>query len=172
MINRRYTAVHAPFGSLYLTAENGRIVRIDTMKPTIADGLQSGHNPVLIDAASRLKTYFNGEEQAPAIDCLESFSPFQQSIYAYARSIPYGETRTLEESAEQIGSPHAVHAIKMLCLSNPLWIVVPTHRITWDCPDSKGQLRPEEALRRMEARYRNRNLAQPLDKEDKRGYTF
>ena len=172
MINRRYTAVNAPFGALYLTAENDRIVRIDTTKPTIADGLQSNRNPVLLDAVSQLKTYFSGNGKEPEIVCMESFSPFQQALYTYARSIPYGETRTIEEAAEQIGHRNAAHAIQMLCLSNPLWIVVPTHRITWDCPDPKGRLRPEEALRRMEARYRRRNLMQPLDKEDKRGYTF
>lgn len=54
---------------------------------------------------------------------------FQRQVWQALRAIPYGETRSYSEVAEQIGRPTAVRAVARACASNPLALVVPCHRV-------------------------------------------
>ena len=44
-------------------------------------------------------------------------------------TIPYGETRTYGEIAQQIGSPTAFRAVGLANGHNPIGIIVPCHRV-------------------------------------------
>lgn len=158
MNSRRYTAVTAPFGILYITIDNGQLVRIDSRKPTIADALRFDDHPLLRDAAETVRCYFEGHSTAVTLPCMESFSSFQKAVFDAVKSIPYGETRSLEAIARQIGRPQSSHAVDMLCRSNPLWLVIPTHRVLTTEHSRSPYLSAEEALRRMEQRYRKDGL--------------
>ncbi len=45
------------------------------------------------------------------------------------QTIPYGETRSYGEIAEQIGAPGAARAVGLANGHNPIAIVVPCHRV-------------------------------------------
>jgi len=56
-------------------------------------------------------------------------TPFQLSVWNALLQIPYGETRTYGEIAAMIGNPKASRAVGMACNRNPIWILVPCHRV-------------------------------------------
>lgn len=55
---------------------------------------------------------------------------FERSVYAAARAIPFGETRTYGALAAQVGDPLAAQAVGQALGRNPWPIIVPCHRIT------------------------------------------
>ena len=56
-------------------------------------------------------------------------SAFQIRVWSELRKIPYGETRSYKQVAENIGSPRAVRAVARACATNPVAIVTPCHRV-------------------------------------------
>ncbi len=54
---------------------------------------------------------------------------FQQRVWEYLRSIPYGSTRTYGEIARRLGySATAARAVGRACATNPVSLVIPCHR--------------------------------------------
>ncbi|MFN3437216.1 MAG: methylated-DNA--[protein]-cysteine S-methyltransferase [Acidovorax sp.] len=60
---------------------------------------------------------------------MSGISPFHQQVYAIARAIPPGSTRTYGEVAEQIGSKGLSRAVGQALGLNPFAPVVPCHRV-------------------------------------------
>ena len=54
---------------------------------------------------------------------------FQKKVWSALECIPWGETRTYGEIAEQIGSPRAQQAVGQACKKNPLPLLIPCHRV-------------------------------------------
>lgn len=60
---------------------------------------------------------------------MSRISPFHKQVYALARAIPPGSTRTYGEVAEQIGSKALSRAVGQALGLNPFAPVVPCHRV-------------------------------------------
>ena len=54
---------------------------------------------------------------------------FNQRVYAYARAIPRGETRTYAEIASALRASGAVYSVAQAIARNPFMIIVPCHRV-------------------------------------------
>lgn len=54
---------------------------------------------------------------------------FQRRVWQELRKIPFGETRTYKEIAENIEQPKAVRAVARACATNPVAVVTPCHRV-------------------------------------------
>lgn len=82
-------------------------------------------------AVAGLKRLFAGENSDLAhvrLD-LEGVGAFEQAVYAAARAIPRGRTRTYGELAREIGQPGAARAVGRALGANPYPPIVPCHRI-------------------------------------------
>jgi methylated-DNA-[protein]-cysteine S-methyltransferase len=55
--------------------------------------------------------------------------PFHQRVYAAARAIPPGTTRSYGELAAELGAPKSARAVGQALGRNPFAIVVPCHRV-------------------------------------------
>jgi methylated-DNA-[protein]-cysteine S-methyltransferase len=78
----------------------------------------------------RLEDYFAGKKAdfPDALD-LAGATPFQRRVWAAARLIPYGGTRSYGWLAGQIGQPKAARAVGQALGRNPLPVIVPCHRV-------------------------------------------
>ena len=54
---------------------------------------------------------------------------FNQRVYAFARTIPRGETRTYGEVASHLRASGAVHSVAQAIGRNPFMVIVPCHRV-------------------------------------------
>ena len=81
------------------------------------------------DVAEQLEAYFAGSLTEFDVDLELQGTEFQCRVWAALRTIPYGETRSYGEIAEQIGSPGASRAVGLANGRNPIGIIVPCHRV-------------------------------------------
>jgi len=86
-------------------------------------------HPVLCEAERQLREYFAGTRQRFTLSYDPSGTPFQQKVWAALLTIPFGETRSYRQIAEQIGHPKAVRAVGAANGKNPLSIMAPCHRV-------------------------------------------
>jgi len=76
-----------------------------------------------------LGEYFAGERHSFDLPLDLRGTEFQQDAWQALADIPFGETVSYSEQAQQIGRPKAVRAIGAANGRNPLSIVLPCHRV-------------------------------------------
>ena len=89
---------------------------------------QSGH-PHLLQAQRELQEYFSGQRRRFAVPLDFVGTPFQIGVWNALRTIPFGETRSYGDIAQQIGRSSAVRAVGAANGRNPIPIIVPCHRV-------------------------------------------
>jgi len=97
-------------------------------KKSPADAVEKW-TPLLRETAKEIKEYLNGKRKDFDIPLKLSGTDFQRSVWNALRTIPYGETRSYREIAEQIGNAKACRAVGMANHWNPIAIIVPCHRV-------------------------------------------
>jgi methylated-DNA-[protein]-cysteine S-methyltransferase len=83
------------------------------------------------EVIERVRAYFAGDRVAfddVELD-LDWATPFQASVAAALRAIPYGETVTYGELAALAGHPNAQRAAGTFCAHNRFPLFVPCHRV-------------------------------------------
>ena len=85
--------------------------------------------PVLTQAARQLDEYFAGQRRTFALALSPRGTDFQLAVWEALRHIPYGETRTYAQVAAMIGRPGACRAVGAANRANPLWVLIPCHRV-------------------------------------------
>lgn len=95
-------------------------VRTDTMEK---------ETPLLKKAAEEIREYLAGKRTEFDLPLAPEGTAFQLAAWEALCTIPYGETRSYKQIAEQVGRPKACRAIGMANNRNPIAIVVPCHRV-------------------------------------------
>lgn len=76
-----------------------------------------------------LEEYFASTRQRFTVKISPSGTPFQLSVWAALRKIPFGQTRTYGELATELGNPGAARAVGRANGANPICVIVPCHRV-------------------------------------------
>ncbi len=84
---------------------------------------------VLKKAVVQINEYFLGNRVDFDFECNPSGTDFQQKVWAELRQIPYGKTLSYMQLSKKMGDVKAVRAVAAANGKNPLWIVVPCHRV-------------------------------------------
>lgn len=84
-----------------------------------------------ISATQRaLEQYFAGQPRAfDALTLAPAGTAFQHQVWRALRRIPFGETRSYRDIAEQIDNPKGVRAVGLANGRNPIPVIVPCHRV-------------------------------------------
>ncbi|TLF46379.1 methylated-DNA--[protein]-cysteine S-methyltransferase [Maribacter aurantiacus] len=85
--------------------------------------------PDLEEAAYQLKEYFEGSRTQFDLSLNPSGTDFQKSVWKALQDIPYGKTVTYLDLSKTLGDVKAIRAVASANGKNPLWIVVPCHRV-------------------------------------------
>jgi methylated-DNA-[protein]-cysteine S-methyltransferase len=80
-------------------------------------------------AEAELREYFEGRRRRFTIPLAIGGTTFQREVWKRLCEIPFGETRTYGQIAEEIGNAKAVRAVGLANGRNPISIVVPCHRV-------------------------------------------
>ena len=84
---------------------------------------------ILQNAVSQLNEYFEGKRNDFDFKLNPKGTEFQQKVWKGLLQIPYGKTRTYLEQSKILGDVKAIRAVASANGKNPLWIVVPCHRV-------------------------------------------
>lgn len=84
---------------------------------------------VLLAAADQLREYFAGHRRVFELPLAPQGTGFQQRVWQALCKIPFGQTRSYGEIAAAIGRPSASRAVGAANGKNPIWIIVPCHRV-------------------------------------------
>ena len=127
----RYRTVPSPVGPLTLAGVGSTLMHL-RMADQTHEPDRSGWQPdpdAFSDVAGQLQEYFAGARTEFDVEVDLIGTEFQRRVWAALRTIPYGQTRSYGQIAEQIGSPGASRAVGLANGRNPVAIVVPCHRV-------------------------------------------
>ena len=118
--------IKTPLGIATIKGDENGIAAI-----AIADeGVVSAVIPsVLQDAVTQLQDYFDGQRTHFDFKMNPKGTEFQQKVWKGLCKIPFGKTMSYLELAKQLGDVKAIRAVASANGKNPLWIVVPCHRV-------------------------------------------
>jgi methylated-DNA-[protein]-cysteine S-methyltransferase len=87
--------------------------------------------PEIAQIIARLRKHLEGsaEDFRDVRLDLEGADLFARQVYAAAREIPVGETRSYGEIAAAIGQPTAAQEVGKALARNPIALIVPCHRV-------------------------------------------
>ncbi|NIH96667.1 methylated-DNA-[protein]-cysteine S-methyltransferase [Mycolicibacterium fluoranthenivorans] len=98
-----------------------------TYEPDRADWQPDEH--AFPEAVEQLNAYFAGTRTHFDLELELTGTAFQRKVWQALLTIPFGETRSYGEIAEQVGSPTAYRAVGLANGHNPVGIIVPCHRV-------------------------------------------
>lgn len=83
----------------------------------------------LQDCATQLEEYFNGERKQFSLKLNPMGTDFQKKVWSELVKIPYGKTISYLDLSKKLGDVKAIRAVANANGKNPIWIIVPCHRV-------------------------------------------
>ena len=129
------TAIATPLGTAHIKGDENGIAEI-----RVADGMppDSGIPPQLRDACKQLQEYFEGTRKSFDLPLQPEGTPFQRKVWGELLKIPFGKQVSYLDLARDLGDPGAVRAVASANAKNPVWIVIPCHRVVGTDGTLKG----------------------------------
>ena len=166
-----YITANCPLGLLLVAATQDGIcaVKLGDSENDLESNLRAEFpqaelrrdNPVLGEWVADLVQHLEGNLATLDLPVDVQATAFQRRVWEYLRTIPYGETRTYQQIAAELGSPGGARAVGRACATNPVAVVVPCHRVLRSDGNLGGYrwgVERKQALLEQE-----RSLAQPSE---------
>lgn len=126
-----YRTIDSPIGPLTLAGRNGILTNLrmvdQTYEPSRAGWVLD--DDAFPEAAQQLDAYFAGDLWEFDVELDLRGTEFQRRVWQALLTIPYGETRSYGQIADQIGATGAARAVGLANGHNPVAIIVPCHRV-------------------------------------------
>ncbi len=126
--------MNSPVGTLKLVAHDQALVAVlweneNPKRVRLAQLIENKNHPVLLETQQQLNEYFQGHRTQFDLALDFAGTEFQQKVWQALLTIPFGETRSYKQIAEQIGNVKAVRAVGAANGKNPISIIAPCHRV-------------------------------------------
>ena len=152
MKNSNYYNYESPFGNIKITTngtaitelklqpkpppENNALPKNNTTpednappEPTTPPEPTASPDTISKKAAKQLDEYFKGKRKEFDLPINPQGTGFQRTVWEALKQIPYGETKTYKQIAQNINKPNACRAVGQANNKNPIWIIIPCHRV-------------------------------------------
>lgn len=118
--------IHSPLGSTKIEGDANGIAVISVLE----EAEVSTEIPTeLQEAVTQLQEYFEGKRTEFNFKLNPKGTEFQQKVWKELLQIPFGKTTSYLELSKKLGDVKAIRAVASANGKNPLWIVVPCHRV-------------------------------------------
>lgn len=129
-----HNIIPSPVGQLTLIASDRGLAAVlweneGPKRVGIDKGEQCDDFPLLVVTAQQLYEYFNGMRKIFDLPLDFHGTEFQQHVWQALLTIPYGQTRSYLQIAQQIGNEKSVRAVGAANGKNPISIIAPCHRV-------------------------------------------
>ncbi|XOF33739.1 MAG: methylated-DNA--[protein]-cysteine S-methyltransferase [Candidatus Electrothrix sp. YB6] len=127
-------SLDTPVGALQLFADGQALYRISFPHSSNRTALPCAvpaekNHPLLNRAQAQLTEYFAGSRKQFDLPFCPQGTIFQQAVWKYMRTIPYGKTKTYGQVAAALGNRNKARAVGGAANKNPLPLVIPCHRV-------------------------------------------
>lgn len=120
------TFIKTPLGIAKIVGDENGVSEISVSD----EGTISKKIPAVLDEAIiQLNDYFEGKRTDFTLKLNPQGTEFQQKVWAALLEIPFGKTMSYMELSKKLGDVKAIRAVASANGKNPLWIVVPCHRV-------------------------------------------
>jgi methylated-DNA-[protein]-cysteine S-methyltransferase len=126
-----FRTIGSPIGPLTLAGRDDRLMHLRMVDQTYEPSREGWEvdDSAFTDAVAQLNAYFAGELLDFDLKLDLVGTEFQRRVWKALVTIPYGETRSYGQIAQQIGSAGASRAVGLANGHNPISIIVPCHRV-------------------------------------------
>ena len=123
----KITYYKTPIGTAKIEGNNDGITSITVLNEAIPTSKISP--ACLQDCVQQLKEYFTGNRKTFNLKLNPHGTEFQKKVWEALQNVPFGKTRTYLEQSKVLGNVKAIRAVAGANGKNPIWIVIPCHRI-------------------------------------------
>ncbi|MGF1557245.1 methylated-DNA--[protein]-cysteine S-methyltransferase [Paucihalobacter sp.] len=119
--------IHTPLGFAKISGDPDGIASISILnsEETITDIIPE----LLEDCVYQLQEYFEGKRKEFQLKLNPQGTDFQKTVWKALQNIPYGTCMSYLELSKQLGDIKAIRAVAKANGKNPIWIVIPCHRV-------------------------------------------
>ncbi len=107
----------------------GDLARLQQRLPRQSNPIGYSASKGLAVIKAQIDAYFAGERRTFSVSLAARGTVFQQRVWAALAAIPFGETRSYGQLADELGNPGASRAIGRANATNPICLIVPCHRV-------------------------------------------
>lgn len=83
----------------------------------------------LQDCVLQLEEYFKGKRDSFNLTVNPKGTKFQIKVWKELLNIPFGKTKNYLEQSKALGDVKAIRAVASANGKNPIWIIIPCHRV-------------------------------------------
>lgn len=136
--------IKTPLGLTKITGNQDGVASITVLNPTNLSNqepkigsLQSEQATTITenipetlqDCVTQLHEYFKGSRKQFCLKLNPKGTNFQKRVWNALQTIPYGKTTSYLQLSKQLGDVKAIRAVANANGKNPLWIIIPCHRV-------------------------------------------
>ncbi|OGS73901.1 MAG: cysteine methyltransferase [Flavobacteria bacterium RIFCSPLOWO2_12_FULL_35_11] len=121
------TYYKTPIGTAKIVGDENGISAVTVINDAIETSAEIPE--ILQDCVQQLTEYFNGTRREFNLKLNPHGTDFQKRVWKELLLVPYGKTRTYLEQSKQLGDVKAIRAVASSNGKNPIWILIPCHRI-------------------------------------------
>ncbi|PTX64203.1 methylated-DNA-[protein]-cysteine S-methyltransferase [Kordia periserrulae] len=121
--------IQTPLGIAKVVSDNVGIQEISVLNEEFEIDNSDAIPVVLKNCIAQLEEYFNGKRTEFDVPLAPKGTEFQQKVWSELRNIPYGKTCSYLDLSKKLGDVKAIRAVAAANGKNPLWIVIPCHRV-------------------------------------------
>ncbi|RZJ72040.1 methylated-DNA--[protein]-cysteine S-methyltransferase [Flavobacterium sp.] len=119
--------VKTPVGIARIEGDQDGISAISILDDSVETSAKIPKN--LRKAVVELSEYFDGKRSEFTFAINPKGTEFQKSVWVELLKIPFGKTTSYLDLSKKLGDVKAIRAVASANGKNPLWIVVPCHRV-------------------------------------------
>ena len=116
-----------PIGTAKIAGDENGISAVSVIDDAMETSIEIPK--VLQVCVRQLDQYFNGTRKQFDLKLNPQGTDFQKKVWKELLLVPYGKTRTYLEQSKQLGDVKAIRAVASANGKNPIWIIIPCHRI-------------------------------------------
>ncbi|EDP70935.1 methylated-DNA-[protein]-cysteine S-methyltransferase [Flavobacteriales bacterium ALC-1] len=119
--------INSPLGFTKIVGDNDGITQVTVLnsQEKVTDIIPSE----LEDCVIQLQEYFEGLRKDFDLKLNPQGTDFQKKVWKQLETIPFGKTISYLDLSKQLGDVKAIRAAASANGKNPLWIVIPCHRV-------------------------------------------
>lgn len=126
-MNLQTTYYKTPIGTAKIVGDQDGIQSVSVLDDEVE--ISKNIPNCLQECVTQLDEYFKGKREEFNLKLNPQGTDFQQNVWKELLNISFGKSRTYLEQTKQIGDVKAIRAVASANGKNPIWIIIPCHRV-------------------------------------------